>query len=119
MRAVLALTSALVLAAGCAKKSDEPAPAADDRPPPVPAAEVQRGKDACAAYVEKVCACTTPAAQDACGLAKALPDALQVGVEVATSPDSDERAVRHANDSIRKTIKECIEQAARLPSIGC
>jgi hypothetical protein len=85
----------------------------------VPAAELQRGKDACTDYVEKVCACTTPAAQDACKLAKALPDALQVGVEISISPDSDKRAVLHANDSIRKTIKECIEKAASLPSLGC
>ncbi len=102
----------------CSKKQAEQAPA-DDRPAPLPAAELQRGKDACTAYVEKICACTEPAAKAECDLAKALPDALQVGLEVSTSPDSDRQAVIHANDSMRKTIKECIEQAAKLPALGC
>ena len=118
MRALL-VALALLLGGGCAKQADEPAPPPDDRPAPLPAAEVKRGQDACSAYVAQVCACTTDAAQEACGLAKALPDALQVGLEVATSPDSDRRAVLHANDSMRKTIKECIEQTARLPALGC
>lgn len=115
------MTRVVVLLAlvACSKKQAEQAPPADDRPAPLPAVELQRGKDACTAYVEKVCACTVPAAKQACELAKALPDALQVGLEVSTSPDSDRQAVIHANDSMRKTVKECIEQAAKLPALGC
>jgi len=109
----------LVAAAGCKKQAAEGPPPDLDTAPPLPAVELKRGQDACKAYVEAVCACTAPAAKDACGLAKALPDALEVAREVSMSPDSKRRDVLQANDSARKTIKECIEQAARLPSLGC
>jgi hypothetical protein len=117
----LALVLVLVAAVGCKKKADD-APAAsgsaDDKPKLAPT-EVKRGEDACKTYVDKVCACTAPAAADACKLARALPDALKVGLEVAASPDSTRMDVLQANDSIRKTIKECIEQTAKLPALGC
>ncbi len=116
---MISRTIAVALLVACSKTAEPPAPPPDDRPPPVPATEVQRGRDACADYVAKVCACTSDAAKQACPLARALPDALQVGLEVATNPASDRRAVVHANDSMRKTIKECIEQAAKLPTLGC
>jgi hypothetical protein len=44
--------------ASCAKKSDAPAPPPDDQPKPtMTEAEVTRGRDACKAYVDKVCKC--------------------------------------------------------------
>lgn len=110
---------ALVLALGGACKKQEAAPVDTDTAPPIPAAELKRGQDACTAYVTQVCACSTEAAKSACVLAKALPDAIEVGMQVATSPDSKRREVLQANDSVRKTFKECIEQAAKLPSLGC
>ena len=59
--------------------------------PAMPASEVKRGQDACKAYVDKVCACaeTVPAMKQPCELAHALPDAIQVGLDVAASPDVD------------------------------
>ncbi|MDX2093681.1 MAG: hypothetical protein SFX73_37930 [Kofleriaceae bacterium] len=120
---VLALAVLATLGCGCANKKADDDPAvgagsAEDRPK-IAATELKRGEDACKAYVDKVCACTAPAAADACKLARALPDALTVGREVAASPDSTRMDVLQANDSIRKTIKECIEQTAKLPSLGC
>lgn len=113
------LVLALLVCVGCANKPADQAPPADDRPPRLPATELQRGRDACRAYVDQVCACTAPAAAEACRLARALPDALQLGIEVSTSPDSNRSDVLHANDSIRKAVKECIEQTAKLPALGC
>lgn len=113
----IALAILVVVAIGC--KKQEAAPVDTDTAPPLPAAEVKRGKDACTAYVTQVCACTTEPAKQACALAKALPEAVEVGMQVATSPDSKRREVLQANDSIRKTFKECIEQAAKLSSLGC
>lgn len=118
-RLVLALVPALVMAAGCKQKTEAPPVSAGSDSPRIPAVEVKRGEDACKAYVDQVCACTAPAAADACKLARALPDALRVGLEIAASPDSTRNDVLHANDSVRKTIKECIEQTAKLPSLGC
>jgi hypothetical protein len=114
------LALALLLTVGCSKKAAEaPPPSTGSDVPRLPAPEIQRGEDACKAYVDKVCACTAPSAADACKLARALPAAMQVGLEVATSPDSSRRDVLQANDSVRKTIKECIELTAKLPSLGC
>ncbi|MEO8846807.1 MAG: hypothetical protein ABI591_16870 [Kofleriaceae bacterium] len=87
--------------------------------PPLPTGEVQRGRDACAAYATKVCACTSPAAQKACPLAKALPDALQLALDTSLNPETDRDNAMRAQVNVRETAKECIEQAARLPALGC
>lgn len=111
---------ALVLAVGAGCKKQEAAPPPPEAPmPQIPATEIKRGEDACKAYVTQVCACTAPDAKAACELAKALPDAMRVGLEVSMSPDSNRRDVIQANDLVRKTIKSCIEHAAKLPSLGC
>lgn len=121
-RLALAIVLALGLVPSCKKKADD-APAATgsaaDRAPQIAPTELKRGEDACKAYVDKVCACTAPDAANACKLARALPDAMRVALEVAASPDSTRADVLQANDSVRKTIKECIEQTAKLPSLGC
>ena len=80
---------------------------------------MKRGQDACRDYVAKVCACAAPDAAKQCGLAKALPDAIQTGLEIATNPETTRRDVLQANDMIRKTMKECIEELAKLPALGC
>jgi hypothetical protein len=88
--------------------------------PALPAAEVKRAREACTAYVDKVCACarSMPALDARCRLARALPDAVQVGLEVGAASDSTQRDVRQVQDSVRKIAKECIEELARLPA-GC
>ncbi len=112
------LLLALVVAA-CAKKAEPPP--APDRAPAMPAEEIQRSRDACNAYVEKVCACAdkVEGAKQPCTLAKALPDAVRLGLEVAASPDSSKDDVLQAQASVRKTVKECIEDTAKLATLGC
>jgi hypothetical protein len=114
---------ALILLAAC---KDRPAPeatmaAAPDRPPEIPAAERQRGDDACKAYVEAICGCAkaTPELARDCELAKALPEALKMAYAVEASPSASRMDVVAAHDSARKTFKECIEQVAKLPGRGC
>jgi hypothetical protein len=110
----------LVACAGCKKQSDTPAPPGPEVPM-MPASEVRRGQDACKAYVAQVCACAeaTPAMKQPCALSRALPDAIQVGLDVAANPESSRRDVLQAHDSVRKIVKECIEEIARLPAAGC
>ncbi|HET7502179.1 MAG TPA: hypothetical protein VFK02_14275 [Kofleriaceae bacterium] len=121
----------IALSGGC-RSSDGPAGSAGSAgpvgsasptsPPPVmPASEVKRSQDACKAYVDKVCACadTQPAMKQPCQLARSLPDAMQVALDVAANPESSRRDVVQAHDSVRKIAKECIEQIARLPGTGC
>ena len=87
----------------------------------MPASEVKRGQDACKAYVDKVCACaeTTPAMRQPCALARALPDAMQVGLDIASSAESTRRDVLQAHASVRNIAKKCIEEIAKLPATGC
>jgi hypothetical protein len=113
----LALAGGLLL--GACKRQEEPAPA----PPPaaISEAEIARGHDACRAYVEQVCECakTVPAAQQPCGLAKALPEAIDVAVQVSAQPQTERRDVVQSAAAIRKTIARCIERTAKLPELGC
>jgi hypothetical protein len=111
---------AIVLVAGCAKKR-EAEPVVEDRAPTMPADEVQRSRDACTGYVERACACAekVPAAKQACDLSHALPAAVRISLEVAASPDSTKADGLAAQRSVRKTVKECIEQTAKLPMLGC
>ena len=108
-----------MLLAACKKQE-----AKQQQPPAVPqmpAEEVKRSEDACKTYVERVCACasTVPAVTKQCELARALPEAVRIGLEVAASPDSKPDIVQQSHSSVRKTAKECIEQLATLPSLGC
>jgi hypothetical protein len=116
-RILLALA---LVACACAKKQEAPPPS-QDRAPAMPAAEIQRSRDACAAYVQRVCGCADKLreVEQQCALAKALPDAVRLGLEVAASPDSSKDDVLQAQASVRKTTKECIEQTAKLQSLGC
>jgi hypothetical protein len=114
------LVLAALLLTACKKqeaKQHEQPPAT----PQMPAAEVKRSEDACKTYVERVCACATtvPAVAKQCELARALPEAVRIGLEVAASPDSKPDIVQQSFASVRKTAKECIEQLAKLPSLGC
>jgi hypothetical protein len=111
---------AALLVVACANKQD--APAGDQGSvPQLSVSEVQRGKDACSAYVMKVCACAdhTPSLKSQCELARALPEAVRLDAEVSTSPDSKPNDVLGAQKAMRQTVKECIEETAKLPSLGC
>ncbi|MGE0550307.1 MAG: hypothetical protein AB7O24_03710 [Kofleriaceae bacterium] len=117
MRAWL-LAVAAVLCVAC-KKEAPSVPPPSDRPAPIPASELKRGEDACKALIEKACACTAPAAKQVCDSSKALPESIELALSVAANPDSTKLDVLQAQDAIRKTMKNCIEQVAQLPSIGC
>jgi thiazole synthase ThiGH ThiG subunit len=54
-----------------------------------------------------------------CSLARALPDAIQVNLEVSASDDTSHRDSLQTLDSVRKIVKECIEELAKLPAAGC
>jgi hypothetical protein len=114
----------LILCAGCKKQADAPPGPPASSVPVVPASEVKRGQDACKAYVDKVCACAEamparPALTEACSHARALPEAMQVELEVAANAESARHDVLQINDSVRKIVKECIEETAKLPAAGC
>ena len=107
----------LALSAGCQKQEQaKPGPVAQMSP-----AETQRSQDACKVYVERVCACADQVApvKKQCELSRALPDAIRINIEVAANPDSKPDVVARAYEGVRETAKECIEQTAKLPALGC
>ena len=109
------LVLALVLALVACSKADEPK--RTGKVPALSEAEIQRSQDACNVYVTKACACANenPAAKEACDLARALPDAVRMDLGVAGSPESKPQDVYAAQNALRQTVKECIEQTAKLP----
>jgi hypothetical protein len=104
----------LVALASCAKKQDEPPRKAE----PMSAEEIKRAADACKAYVDKVCACGEKLTHE-CELARGYPPAVQMSVQVLSSPDSAPRDVQVAQQSVRATVKQCVEKMAKLPELGC
>jgi hypothetical protein len=110
----------LALVAGCKKQEAAPPPPTNNEPP-IPAAELQRGEDACAAYIAKACKCaeTVPAAKPKCDAAQAFPAVLKMSTELTMSKDSAPKDVKQAAMTIRKTVAECIQETAQLPSLGC
>lgn len=114
-----ALVLALVLAlGGCAKKKEE-------RPPPaglpgLSEIEVKRAKEACADYQERVCQAAAKAPErpelaEACRLAPSLTDAMRTALEVSAHPESAPRDAKQAREALRKTMRHCVEELARLP----
>ena len=120
MTRLVVLLALLAPLGGCKKKAE---PAKESKPAvaTMPVSEVQRSRDACTIYVEKICACATtkPDLAKQCDLAKALPEAVRIGLEVAASPDSGPDIVEQSYASVRKTAGECFEQTAKLPALGC
>ncbi|HEY5934631.1 MAG TPA: hypothetical protein VIU61_08350 [Kofleriaceae bacterium] len=109
----------LVLLAACGKKQEEAPPA--EPPPAISQDEVKRGVDACADYTKRVCACgpKAPAHAEACKLAPAYSDAIDMARAVALNPETKRKDAVQAAASIRNTVKTCVEEAAKLAAAGC
>lgn len=118
-----ALVVAAILVAGCksADRSGEPEPSRT--PPPVTAAEKQRGVAACRDYKERVCECarTRPDLAQACRLADQRFAALDMSLELADAEDDTGEADSNkalAISNARRVMRKCIEQVAELAR-GC
>jgi hypothetical protein len=89
--------------------------------PQMTADERQRGQLACGHYVERLCRCAHDHAEhvDACRLAQAQPDALELSLDLLgdRSLHPDDRA--HALANARKVIAACLDADARLDLVTC
>jgi hypothetical protein len=117
MRPLAAILLAVIWTA-CRNEPEAPPSSAV---PVMPASEIKRGQDACNAYVARVCACagSVAAMKHSCDLARALPDAINVAVDVSAGSDATRRDVLQANRSVRSIVKQCIEETAKLSAAGC
>ncbi len=110
----------LALLAGACKSGDQPG--GDDKAlQPIPVDEVKRGDTACRALADQTCKCaaTKPELAPACEEAKALPEALRMGVQAAEG-DGLEPAVRsRLQYEARRTMGICFEKLNQLAAQGC
>lgn len=118
---LLALVTIVVGLPGCGKNDDGEAQRA--LPPPMNAPEAERGTEACAAYVERVCACARAKPDDAelaeqCHMAPAKSKSLDMVLEVnGTTKSADERV--KTESTARRIMASCIEEMSKLDSRGC
>lgn len=117
MRLALVLVAVL---GGCRKDpKDGPAP----MPAPIGATEADRGKEACRAYVERVCTCARAKAGDTelaeqCELAPGKVSSLDMVLQVnREAKDLAERL--RTETTARRIVASCIEAESRLDSRGC
>ena len=122
MRALLAV--ALALATGACKERERSAEPPSRTPPPVTAAEKQRGVAACADYKSRVCACARSSRPDLagqCRMADTRIDALELSLKMADAERDTGKADSNkalAISNARKVMRQCIEQVAELAG-GC
>ena len=113
---------AMLVVGGCKSGADAPKPA-DLRPGPIAAPERKRGVDACTAYVQAVCACAAstakPELQKRCDLDRALPEALQLAIDVDDKLDAVREDIITAQAQARNIIASCVQKTAALPGDGC
>jgi hypothetical protein len=115
---------ACALAFGCSKKKDKPAPPPDQRPPPITVEEKTRNADACTAYVDQICACAKAHPDKAevvelCRSDTPLPAALSLSMATAENPASTRNDLLLTQAQARKIATSCLDQTAKLPSLGC
>ena len=113
----------LVALASC-NKAEKSAPKDPDRPPPMTVEEQTRNTDACKAYAEQVCACATAHPDktlvvDLCKYDKGLSDALSLVMATARNTESKPDDVLLAQTKARKIATQCLDQLAKLPTLGC
>lgn len=118
---VAMLALALAAGAGCKKDRDGSGSAgqgeqpADQGPPPISSTEADRGRKACRAFKEKVCAEAEQdrTKEDACHMAGSRIEALEMQLDAlaAEGGDAEQRRVVQAN--ARKIMKGCIEALAK------
>ncbi len=108
----------LVVLAAC-DKSPEPGP------PAMPQVEKDRAVAICAGYVARLCACagTDLALRDACDLARAQPEAIDMHLAILAGKGpkgqlgADERGLMEA--SLRKIVAACVRSDAELDPHKC
>lgn len=120
MRRLVVAAVVVALAAGLGCKKREAAVSADPAmPPPINAAQARQVRDACAAYVERLCRCAAESPADAarqeeCTLARAIPEALELAIRGAEGPHQTRVNAEGALANVGKIQKNCVESLAQL-----
>ena len=112
---------ALLLAGACSKRDGEPAEWT--APPVMEQSEQDRGTEACATYVKRLCGCaeTNDNLKDQSRLAQQQPEALVqlLGMLNGEQGKLGQRELREAQHTARRIIKDCFEKEATLDPAVC
>jgi hypothetical protein len=111
MRACVAalVLAVIVVAASACSKREKGEPADWTAPPVMEQAEQTRGRQACDAYVERLCACV-----------EARPELAQLlGMINGEEGKLGKREMREAQHTARRIIKDCFEKDAALDPASC
>lgn len=103
----------------CNKASDESS--SQSAVSPLPKAEAERGMQACQVYVARVCSCaeTHSEFEETCTLAKALPQAFQLNLDLSATPGLTGAEQSAVKVEARKIAAACFEDAAKLDEKVC
>jgi hypothetical protein len=119
--AVIGLVSSLGILLGCQGKAEKTQKKPADEVLQLSPNEKQRGREACATYIERLCRCAQshPEYQKECELIRnARPDALDKAI--AASETVDDANVRWRTQvTARRIMSRCIEDDNRLDLVQC
>jgi hypothetical protein len=87
----------------------------------LPQEEILRGQKACQSYVDRVCACAKTQSEmaDECALAKARPEALQLNIDLMTTPGLPVVEAQAVKVEARKIIAACFADEGRIDPLKC
>lgn len=104
----------VALASACSAKPAGPDASAT---PPVTEPELARGREICAKYVARACACNDAG----CELARSQPDALELQAQLLAGANGTlngrEREITEVN--LRKVIAACVQADGKLDPKTC
>jgi hypothetical protein len=112
---------AAILVGACHGKD---APPAGARPSPIPEPEHQRGAEACKEFITRACACAKAHPEradvaDKCANNSALPEAMDLALDVDRDPGSAPEDVFRAQSEVRQVIATCMEGVNWLATSRC
>jgi len=108
-------------ASSACSNAEENSASTEKRIAPIPLAEAERAKIACDAYVARVCQCaeTQPNLDTTCQLAKGIPQALQMNLDVAAARGLTILQQKAMKSSARKIAAKCFSNDAKLSLAEC
>lgn len=87
----------------------------------LPEKEVARARTACKSYVARVCACaeSRAALADECALSRAIPEALELNLDLSTTPGLSNAERQAVRVEARKIAAGCFEADGKLDPVDC
>lgn len=118
---LLVMLSGSLAVSACAKSDSENAESQARTVAPIPPAEAERAKKACDSYVARVCQCATEHSdmEKECELAKGVPQALQLNLDVAGAQGLTTLQQHAMKATARQISDNCFSNDSKLDLQKC